>query len=361
MKINRSVIIAILAVVVIGMWFMLNSGKHAENNKETPPNIASEKPVEAVTVVVEKRIAEQHQVTYTLYGRSEPNREVAVKAETAGLVVSAPVSEGRTVQRGTVLCRQDVDARQAAVDQASALLRTRELEYKAAQALVEKGYRSATQAATAKAALDGAKASVKQAEIELDNVNMRAPFAGIFEEQIAEIGDYLGPGQPCGLLVDLNPLIIASELTETQIRDVKIGQTANVTLATGEALTGKVRFIEAKSDPSTRTFRAEISVPNPSYRLKGGVTATVAFKAGTVNAQFIPAQVLALDDQGVLGVRYVDDNNRVQFNSVTTIDEEDGGIWVTGLPNQVRIIVKGQDYVDVNLMVDPTNIVEKSR
>lgn len=360
MKINRSVLIAIFAIVAIGLWFLVNSGKHDDKSSLETSSTTSEKPDEAITVIVESRQASKHQVTYTLYGRSEADKEVSVKAETAGLVVSTPITEGRTINKGTVLCRQDVDARQAGLDQAKALLRTRELEYKAAKTLVEKGYRSETQAATAEAALDGAKASVKQAEIELDNVNMRAPFSGIFEQQIAEVGDYLGPGQPCGLLVDLDPLVVSSELTEVQIKDVKVGQIAQIKLATGESISGKVRFIEAKSDPSTRTFRAEVSVPNPGYKLKGGVTATVQFEAGIVEAQHVPSHILALDDQGILGVRFVDANNRVDFRAVTTIDEDKDGIWVTGLPSETRIIVKGQNYVSVGTLVDSKNIIEAS-
>lgn len=349
MKINRSVYIALAAMLIIAIWFFVNAGKPDEPALETPQAQAED---EVITVVTEPRNASDHQVIYQLYGRTEANREVAMKAETAGLIVSTPLKEGQRIKRGTIVCRQDVDARQALLDQARAGLKTQELEYKAARTLVEKGYRSETQAATALAALDGARAAVKQAEIELDNVNMRAPFSGIFEQQIAEVGDYIGPGQPCGLLVELDPLIVSSELTESQIKDIKTGQTATVDLATGESLTGKIRFIEARSDPATRTFRAEIAVPNADFKLKAGVTATVRFEAGLTSAQHIPSQILGLDDQGRLGVRYLDSENRVYFTQVTTIDEDEKGIWVTGLPDSTRIIVKGHEFVAAGNIVE---------
>lgn len=347
MRINRSVLIALSAILMIGLWFLVNSGDDGDDQPagETVATLEQREAEAAITVIAETRTASEHQITYTLYGRTEANREVSVKAETAGLIASTPISEGTRVKKGTVICRQDIDARQAMLEQAQALLRTRELEYKAAKTLVEKGYRSETQAATAKAALDGARASAKQAAIELDNVNMRAPFSGLFEQQIAEVGDYLGPGQPCGLLVELNPLVIASELTEGQIKDIKTGQDTDIKLATGEDLSGKVRFIEAKSDPATRTFRAEITVPNTDFALKAGVTATVRFRAGTTLAQHIPSKILGLDDKGRLGVRYLDTNDIVRFAEVATIDEDSTGIWVTGLPETTRIIVKGQEYV----------------
>lgn len=353
MKINRSVIIAIIALAFIGLWFLINSGGD-HSSDDIPPEQATTDGDALPTVVVQPRSAEAYDTVFKLYGRTEPNREVTIKAETAGLVAATPIKEGTRVKRGSVVCRQDIDARKANVDQAQAMLTTRELEYKAAKTLVEKGYRSETQAATAKAALDGARAMVKQATIELDNVNMRAPFSGIFDRQIAEVGDFLTPGQPCGLLLELDPLIVVSELTETQVGRVTKGQTANVKLATGQTISGTVSLIESRANASTRTFRTEVSVPNPDFSLKAGITGTVELKAGTTQAHHVPSRVLTLNDTGTVGVRYLDAQNIVQFAATETIGEDSTGIWVTGLPEETRVIVQGQDFVTVGVETDPT-------
>ena len=352
MNINKSYLFAAGAFLAIGLWFWYNSGR--AEDKPPPAKPAAEQSTAIPTVVVEKRDAQEHQNAFNLYGRSEANRQVEVKAETAGLVISTPVTEGRLIKRGTVLCRQDVDARQANLDQARANLEARQLDYQSSKTLVEKGYRSAVQLKSLQAAVDGAMASVKQAEIELDNVNMRAPFSGIFDLQMAEVGDYLLPGQACGRLIEMDPLIVSIELTETQVGEIKIGQAAEVELATGETVAGKIRFIEANANASTRTFRTEIEVPNQNYALKGGVTATVSIKAGIVKAQNIPSKILTLNSEGALGVRYVDYDNRVGFAVINQIDEDSNGIWVTGLPDSTRIIVQGQDFVSVGTEVEPT-------
>jgi len=354
MKINKSYLFAIGAILAIALWFWYNSGR--KQDKPAPVKTTIEQTTTIPTVVVESREAEDHQNSFTLYGRTEANREVEVKAETAGLVISTPVTEGRRIKSGTLLCRQDVDARQANLDQARATLEARQFDLQSTQTLVDKGYRSAIQLKSQKAAVDGASASVKQAEIELDNVNMRAPFSGIFDNQMAEIGDYLLPGQACGRLIEMNPLIVAIELTETQVGEVKLGQDATVNLATGETVTGKIRFIEANANAATRTFRTKIEVPNKAYALKGGVTATVGIKAGIVKAQHVPSKILTLDSEGTLGVRYVSFDNRVGFATVTQIDEDSDGIWVTGLPDSTRIIVQGQDYVSVGTEVEPKTV-----
>ncbi|WP_371398042.1 efflux RND transporter periplasmic adaptor subunit [Fretibacter rubidus] len=348
MKINTSYVISGLAVLIIALWFLLHA--LADETTETVSNPFPEAPTPKV--VTQMVTATDHPNTFRLYGRTEPNREVSVKAETAGIVVSTPVSEGTTVKRGTTLCRQDVDARQARLDQARAQLKSAQFDRSSTQTLVDKGYRSATQLESLNAQVDGARASVKQAEIELDNVNTRAPFEGIFDKRMAEIGDYLAPGQSCGLLIDLDPLVIVADLTETQVGKIVIGQEASVKLATGQDIVGKVRFIESRANSSTRTFRTEVIVPNPDMQLRGGVTATVRMIAGQTQAHQIPASVLALNDDGVVGVRYVDLDNRVRFVPTVTIDESASGVWVTGLPERANVIVKGQDFVKVGTEVE---------
>jgi len=356
MKINRSYLLAAVLFIGIGLWFAYNSagkdtqvvGKtQAETRAEIEAN--SQKP----SVQVRRVTAQVHDNILDLYGQSEASREVEVKAETAGLIVETPIAEGRIVKSGTTLCRQDVDARQAILDQALANQRTIETDLNAARVLADKGYQSSSRVTAFEAQLDGARASIKQAQIELDNVIMRAPFSGIWERQGAQIGDYLAPGQACGLLVDLSPLHIVVQLTEDQVSAIGKGDSAQAVLATGQTVTATVAFIEAKADPATRTFRTVMHVPNNNFKLKAGVTATVRLKAGEAFAHQIPTNILALDDFGTVGVRYIDEGNIVRFAAVRTIDEDRNGAWVTGLPESTRIITEGQNFVSEGMEVIP--------
>ena len=56
--------------------------------------------------------------------------------------------------------------------------------------------------------LDQAGAAVREAQVALEQVNIRAPFSGVFDHRDAEIGAYLAPGQPCGTVIELDPLLI---------------------------------------------------------------------------------------------------------------------------------------------------------
>lgn len=355
MKINRSHIIALIACIFIVLWFVIR-GATAEPSIDDPAaSPKSEEKAELPTVLIIRRTAEPRQNVLDLFGQSEANRQVSVKANTSSVVIETPLKEGQIVNKGNLMCSQSVNERDAIVDQRRAQMRQAELEYNSALKLFERGFRSENQVATLKAALDGARAGLKAAEVERSNVNMIVPFRGIFERQEAQIGDFLSRGQSCGLVVELDPLIVTVQLTESQVGQVKTGQKAEITLATSEVVTGQLRRIEAVANPSTRSFRTEIAIPNKDMTLKAGVTAEVRLlSSDKIQAHNIPAGILALNDQGDVGIRYLDSDDRVRFARTTTIDEDASGLWVTGLPEQVRIIIKGQDFVANGTQVIPT-------
>ncbi len=353
MKLNTSYLIAGGLVILGAIWFAVNSGGEDEPLPVSTPATAKTDARRSIpTVQVKEITAQDHPNILELYGQTRAAREVSVKAETAGLVAAVNAREGAKVGKGLILCRQGVNARQAIVDQATANLQTIESDLNAARVLAEKGYQSQTRVMSFEAQLDGAKAALKQAEIELDAVNIRSPFGGVWERQDAEVGDYLSPGMSCGLLVDLSPLKVDVELTETQLALVERGMRAEITLATGERVSGIMKNIESRADPSTRTFRGELHVPNEAYTLRAGVTATVRLTSGLTRAQQIPGNILTLNETGAVGVRYVDSGNIVRFATITTIDEDEDGQWVTGLPERTKIIIEGQNFVSVGQEVN---------
>jgi multidrug efflux system membrane fusion protein len=198
-----------------------------------------------------------------LRGRTQATRAVQVKSETSGRVDATPVLQGSMVRGGTVLCRLAVDARQAALDQARANYKSMALQQQANVELAKKNFRSATQVAQGQANLDAASAAVRSAETLMQQVNIRAPFTGVFDHRDAEVGAYLSPGQPCGTVIELNPLLIVGDVPETDAAKLRVGATALAVLVDGQRMTGRIRYVAHDADPTTRTYHLEITVPNP--------------------------------------------------------------------------------------------------
>src|SRR6185369_1730443 len=220
-----------------------------------------------------------------------------------------------------------------------------QLQQQANVELAAKGYRSQTQVLDSQSKLDAAQAGVRQAEIALAQVNIRAPFAGVFDHRDAEIGTYLSPGQACGTMIELNPLLVVGDVPETEAAKLKVGAPATAKLVSGQVLNGHIRYVAQDADPQTRTYHLEVAVANPRLDVRSGLSAEVHIGAGSGPAHLVPVSALVLDSAGRQGVRYAVEGDRVAFAPVTIVEETPDGVWVTGLRGTVRLITVGQSYV----------------
>jgi multidrug efflux system membrane fusion protein len=197
----------------------------------------------------------------------------------------------------------------------------------------------------AQANLDAAQAAVRQAEIALRQVEIRAPFSGVFDRRDAEIGTYLAPGQPCGTMIELNPLLVVGDAPETEAARLRSGAPAQARLVDGTVLNGRVRYVARDADPQTRTYHLEVAVPNPGNTVRSGLSADLRIAAGAGPAHLVPVSALVLDSAGRQGVRYVQPGGRVGFAPVTVLEETSQGMWVSGLKGSVNVITVGQSFV----------------
>lgn len=331
------------AIVIVMLAFLIIAGMM---HKAKPAAPASATAARTELPLVTAPVIQEAQRPYSLVirGHTEANRTVSVRAETAGPVAATPAREGGFVRKGEVLCRLAVDARQATLDQARANLKSRQLQREASAKLADQGFRSPTQVLQDQANLDSAQAAVRQAEVQLEQVNIRAPFAGVFDNRVAEVGTYLSPGAECGTMIELDPIVIIVDVSETEIATVKVGAAVTAKLSTGDVLNGVVRSVGRDSDPATRTYRVEIAARNPRG-LRAGLSAEVTVGSGSGPALLVPTASLVLDSAGRQGVRYVGPDGVVGFAPVKVLDETPDGVWISGLRGPVRVITVGQAYV----------------
>jgi len=340
MRMKAQYLFVIVAAGALALFFIVGSlfgGKKPVAEAKVAPALPS------VQAVLTPEAIRQYDVV--LRGRTESARTVVVRSETAGVVAQAPAREGSAVKQGDVLCKLAVDARQASLDQAKANYRSMQLQQQANVELAAKGYRSQTQVLDSQSKLDAAQAGVRQAEIALAQVNIRAPFAGVFDHRDAEIGTYLSPGQACGTMIELNPLLVVGDVPETEAAKLKVGAPATAKLVSGQVLNGHIRYVAQDADPQTRTYHLEVAVANPRLDVRSGLSADVHIGAGSGPAHLVPVSSLVLDSAGRQGVRYAVEGDRVAFAPITIVEETPNGVWVTGLKGPVRLITVGQSYV----------------
>jgi len=352
MRLRRSHILSLVVAAIIGAWIL--SGQIGSDSAETPSTAVVETDAASEMPRVQARIfhAEPRRTAVVIRGRTEAVRSVQLRAETSSTIAELPVEKGAYVQKGDVICRLSLNARDARMAEAEALMRQRWLELDAARKLAARGHRSETQAAAAQAAYDAARAQVKQQEVELSHTRIVAPFDGVIDARPVEVGDYLQVSQPCATIVDLDPFLVVGQVSETEVGHIREGVVGTAKLVTGETVEGFVRFVGNTADPATRTFRVELEVANESRILRSGITAEIYIPSAETMAHQIPPSILGLDDAGLIGLRILDENNVVHFQRVELLDDGPEGVWVTGLPTSVKLITVGQDFVLPGQQVD---------
>jgi multidrug efflux system membrane fusion protein len=332
----------IVFIALIG-WLASGIVFDTETVEAAKPISTGETQGQNFKVVVQEITARPYPNTIILQARSEADKLVTVASETGGTISQLPVEKGAFVQKGQIICRIDTGAREAQVAQARAQRDARKIEFTAAQKLVKQGHMSKSQMAAARAAFDGSVAAVKTALVELERTKIRAPFDGILDRQPVKIGHYMSPGQPCGTIIDKDPLLIVGYVAENQINRVSVGATGRAKLSTGETATGKIRYIAESPNLTTRTFRVELEVENKDLQLRDGMTAEMTINAGEVVASRVPQSVLTLAGDGRLGVRVLD-NGRVAIRPIQIIKDDQDGAVVTGLAASEMVIIRGGEF-----------------
>lgn len=279
-----------------------------------------------------------------LRGRTEAARRVDVRSETNGLVISDPLLKGAVVKQGDILCELDSGTRNAQLTEARARLTEAEANNTAAASLAQRGFTAETTAISRLAQLEAARAAVEQAEKELARLTIVAPFDGLLESDTAQLGSLLQPGSGCATLIDLDPIKFVGFVPERDIPKLTLGATAAARLVSGQAAQGFVTFVSRSADPQTRTFRVEITVPNPDLTFSDGMTAEILIALDGEKAHLLPQSALTLDDDGRLGIRAAI-HNVARFLPVDVIRDDVSGIWVSGLPKEIDVIIVGQEYV----------------
>lgn len=357
----KSTLIAVGIVLAVALWML--SGMLGEQT-QTPAagsagGVSSEldrpsaESSQLISVTVEKSVAKTITRQITVSARAEPNRSIELKAETEGRVIKLGAERGARVAEGDVIAELDVRDREARIAEAEALVEQRELQYDAALRLKDQQLISDVQIAEARAQLVSARAALERFRLDMQYTRIEAPFDGVLVERSVEIGDYVKAGDQIADLADTDPLIIVGEVSERDVGPLSVGSSGFARLIGGTVVQGRVRYLAPVAEESTRTFRVELAVPNKDGALRGGQTAEMLLAANETKAHLLSPALLTLDDDGNVGVKAVDENDRVIFYPVEIANSGPEGISVTGLPDELDLITVGQGFVNPGQYVRP--------
>lgn len=330
---------------------------------DSPEGQAAIRPGEAKTqpafaVSVARAVLVDHSPSLTLSGRTEADRKVAITARTGGVLTELRVRRGQHVRKDEIIAVLSDEAREAQVTQAEALVEQRKAELDAKRSLIQSGALPKLDLVNLEAQFKAAQAALATARAERDRGLVRAPWAGVITDVPAEVGGaaFSMAGKEIASLVALDPMLAVVEVSERKLAGIKVGENAQVRLVTGQTVNGRVRYVARTASPTTRTYRVEVEMDNADGKIPDGITAEVALSQRPVQAAKVPRSALTISSAGDIGVRVVNDADKVAFVPIRIVEDQQDTMWISGIADGARVIVRGQDFVREGQSVAPKSV-----
>jgi membrane fusion protein, multidrug efflux system len=345
---KRPWILAVIIALALIIWLVSGDRFVARDSVEPDAPVTTGLARVEVTWTEAQPMQRQHVVQ----GQIEAWRRVELRAQVSGSVRSLDQDKGSRVATDQLLLTLSAEDRPAMVARAEADVRQRDNDLTAAQRLRERNLISANELVRLESELARARADLESARLQLRNTRVTAPFSGIYDQRMVELGDFVQPGQSLLTLVDIDRLKVTAQIAQQQVAQLELGQPVRVELLDGRQLEGELHFIAAAADPGSRSFRIEVKVDNPDRLRLAGASATLHIATGETMAHRLSPALLSLDETGRHGVKWINDEQRVEFSQVQLVSVDNQGAWVSGLPERVALITLGQGFVEPGQQVD---------
>jgi membrane fusion protein (multidrug efflux system) len=313
-------------------------------------------------------------LTRDLVGRLSPYRSADVRARVPGVLLRRVYEEGSDVREGQVLFEIDPAPLQASLGVAQGQLAQAEATYANARAVAERARKLVPQKfvsqndldnavaaeRSAGAAVEAARASVRNAQIDLGYAKVTSPIAGRAGKQRVTEGALVGQGEATLLTTvdQLDPLYANFSIGSNELAQLRAA--ANVSLVgAGKASVqvvlpgdrvheqpGTLDFSDTTVDPQTGAVAMRAQVPNPGYVLFPGSFVTLKVNMGELHDVFLVPQEAVLRDANGAFARVVGADGNVERRNLTTGGTRDNQWIVTaGLEAGDQVIVSGVQKV----------------
>ncbi len=306
---------ALLGFGIFGAFLIIGSRPEVET---------VEAPVPRTLVRVQEMALRTVSLDVRAQGTVEPRTASALVAEVGGRILGVAPSfvNGGFFNRGQVLVRIDprdyrtaVAAARAQVSQAEVRLAQEQAEAQVAIAEWHDLGRGAEppplvarepQLAEARAGLDAAKAALQKAELDLERTELRAPYAGLVREKLADVGQFVAPGTPVAQVFAVDYAEVTLPVPGDQLGFLELPRAGS---APGRGDTGPVVELSLSVAGELRSWEARIvrteGEIDPSSRMLG-LIARIDDPYGRRDAHAQPLQVGQFVDARITG-RVVED------------------------------------------------------
>ncbi|MFL1485942.1 efflux RND transporter periplasmic adaptor subunit [Marinobacter sp. LN3S78] len=304
----------------------------------------------------------------TLSGQVKASEHTRLSFEVSGEVRSVSVDVGDTVAAGEVLATLDRARYQLAHDQtlasereAAAALQEARLDHRRQSDLADRGFGSASQLDSARAALETARyrheaavASRRIAERDLAQTQLKAPFEGTVGQRMVEPAERVSAGQAVlAVISDREGYEVDTSVPETLVSRLSARSEQAVSIPALGVERMPARVHQIGSEPrSANNYPVTLTLGDTLPGLRSGMTAQVHLSMDQVDGGHaldtfrLPLTSLVHDGPQQAHVLRIGPEERLQRVDVLVIDTAGNQAVVTGpLASGERIVARGPEFV----------------
>ena len=362
-----------VAVALGAGWFLLGAAR-----APAPAAAAVPAPAVGVRPVVEKGVSQ----SFEFVGHIKAVGKVELRARIEGFLDKVLFREGQTVKAGELLYQIEKVQYEALVDQAKANLASAEaasinakLEYNRQLDLSKKQFSAQSVVDQDRAAMDTAaakimqvKAALKQAEVNLDYTDIRAPIDGRIGRTAYTMGNLVNPASGVlATIVSQDPIYVLFPISVRDLETIrearrKEGGGLNkieilVRLANGQLYPhpGTWNFTDPQVDEQTDTLIMRATIPNPEDTLADGQVITAIIRERKEEPRLVmPQTALQVDQSGYFAL-IVTGEHKVEMRRLKTGPNIGTDVVVlSGLKEGDMVIVDGIQKVRPGQLVQET-------
>ena len=271
------------------------------------------KKIPLVTTFKAKQENFEHQLE--LQGNITTQQVLTIYPEYNGILTEVYVNEGDKVKKGQLLARIDDGGLGSQLAQLKIQEELAKTTYERQKRLWDQNIGSEISFLQAESNYRAQQKAVNQLQQQIGKTQIRAPFTGTIDDVITEQGNVVSPGQsPLMRIVNLNNMYIETNVPERYIESVTKGKKTEVFIPVlNKTIETKINQVANCVDPSNRTFKVEIDVPNKEKNIKPNLTAKVRINDySNESAILIPQSIIsenANGEQYVYVVKNVNEEN----------------------------------------------------
>jgi RND family efflux transporter MFP subunit len=284
MRIKTIYQIAFVALLFAGCK---QKGNNVTKAKEAPTTVLTEK-VKTITATDEISVS----------GNIEGNTTVRLGFLVAGKLNFISNKEGDNIEKGQLIASLDPGNYAIAKEMADVQVNSTEDEFNRLKLLHERGSLSDGDFAKIDFGLQQAKVQQKLQTKNLADTKLYTSLSGVLLKKQTEVGEIVGVGIPLFVISDISTVKVIAYIPEGELHSIKIGQTANVSIASINGnYTGKVVEVGSAADATSRAFTVKIELLNPKKLIKPGMIADVKLASNDQHKEIIalPAEAILHD------------------------------------------------------------------